>query len=154
MNGQQEHEDEGFDLAQFDQDFADAPVEDREFEEVPDGKYQVIVDKVELTVAKSSGNKMLKWTLRILGPRYAGRLLWRHNVMATRENIRWLKTDLHTCGLDLVKLSELPQHLERLLDVHLEITKRTRNDSSSIYLNRRLASDEVAIGAGHEDIPF
>ena len=60
------------DLAQFDDDFAEAPVEEREFEDVPDGKYQVNVEKVELTRAQSSGNPMLKWTLKILGPRLAG----------------------------------------------------------------------------------
>jgi hypothetical protein len=61
------------DLAQFDDDFAEAPVEEREFEDVPDGKYQVKVEKVELTRAQSSGNPMLKWTLKILGPKCAGR---------------------------------------------------------------------------------
>jgi hypothetical protein len=147
------------DLSRFDEDFADAPIEEREFDEVPDGKFQVNVDKVELTTAKSSGNALLKWTLRILGPRYAGRLLWRNNVMATRENIRWLKNDLHTCGLDLVRLSDLPDHLTDLLDVQLEITKRTRGDSVNIYFNRRLVLDEQGTGAAHgrahgDDIPF
>src|ERR1044071_6978576 len=111
MNGYGFPDDEAplpdIDLSQFDEEFAAAPVEEREFSEVPDGKYQVQVDKVELTTAKSSGNAMLAWTLRILGPQYAGRLLWRHNVIATRENVRWFKNDLHVCGLDLVKLSEL-----------------------------------------------
>ena len=65
------------DLAQFDDDFAEAPVEEREFEDVPDGKYQVNVEKVELTRAQSSGNPMLKWTLKILGPRLAPALLLR-----------------------------------------------------------------------------
>ena len=32
-----------FDLAQYDDDFAGAPVEEKEFEEPPDGKYQVLV---------------------------------------------------------------------------------------------------------------
>lgn len=155
MNGSQQVTDQEFDLSEFDEDFADAPVEERS-EEVPDGRYQVLVDRVELTNAKSSGNKMLKWTLRILGPQYAGRLLWRHNVMATRENIRWLKTDLHTCGLDLVKLSDLPQQLERLLDVHLEVTKRTKNGSASIYFNRRLEpdQDDGREGRARDDIAF
>jgi len=30
----------------------------------PDGKYQVNVEKAELTEAHTSGNPMLKWTLR------------------------------------------------------------------------------------------
>ena len=162
MNGYGHPGDDEFadiDLSRFDEDFAEAPIEEREFDEVPDGKFQVNVDKVELTTAKSSGNAMLKWTLRILGPQYAGRLLWRHNVMATRENIRWLKNDLHLCGLDLVKLSELPDHLNQLLDVQLEVTKRTRGENVNIYFNRRLVLDEQGTGAAHgragrDDIPF
>src|SRR4030042_1695580 len=120
------------DLAQFDDDFAEAPVEERGFEDIPDGKYQVNVEKVELTRAQSSGNPMLKWTLKILGPRLAGRLLWRNSVMASKENLKWLKTDLHTCGLDIEKVSDLPARLGDLLDVTLEVTKRTKGESEKL----------------------
>ncbi len=132
------------DLAQFDDDFAEAPVEEREFEEIPDGKYQVNVEKVELTRAQSSGNPMLKWTLKILGPRFAGRLLWRNSVMASKENLKWLKTDLHTCGLDVEKLSDLPARLGDLLDVKLEVTKRTKGENENIYFNRRIVVEDLA----------
>lgn len=131
------------DLAQFDDDFAEAPVEEREFEDVPDGKYQVKVEKVELTRAQSSGNPMLKWTLKILGPKCAGRLLWRNSVMASKENLKWLKTDLHTCGVVITKLSELPARLGDLLDVTLEITKRTKGENENIYFNRRVVVDDL-----------
>ena len=134
------HED--IDLAQFDDDFAHAEVEEREFETIPDGKYQVNVERVELTRAQTSGNPMLKWTLRILAPKFRGRLLWRNNVMATRENIKWLKTDLHTCGLNLDKLSELPTNLEKLINVKLEITKRTRCENENVYINRRIVLED------------
>lgn len=137
------------DLAQFDDDYASAPVEEREFEDVPDGKYQVKVEKVELTKAQSSGNPMLKWTLKILGPRCSGRLLWRNSVMASKENLKWLKTDLHTCGVDLEKLSELPNRLGDLLDVTLEVTKRTKGDSENIYFNRRVILEDL--GAADDD---
>ena len=132
------------DLAQFDDDFAEAPVEEREFEDIPDGKYQVNVEKVELTRAQSSGNPMLKWTLKILGPRLAGRLLWRNSVMASKENLKWLKTDLHTCGLEIEKLSDLPARLGDLLDVKLEVTKRTKGESENIYFNRRIVVEDLA----------
>lgn len=167
MNGQRnpgEDDQPDIDLAKFDSDFAEAPVEEKkEFDSVPDGKYQVNVDKVEITTAKTSGNAMLKWTLRILAPRHQNRLLWRNNVMATRENIKWLKNDLHVCGLDLQKLSDLPANLERLLDVKLEVTKRTKGDNENVYFNRRLVLDEGSPGAGggngqggagKDDIPF
>jgi len=142
------------DLAQFDDDFAEAPVEEREFEDVPDGKYQVKVEKVELTRAQSSGNPMLKWTLKILGPRCAGRLLWRNSVMASKENLKWLKTDLHTCGVDLDKLSDLPNRLGDLLDVTLEITKRTKGENENIYLNRRVVVEDLGDAGDDSLAPF
>ena len=142
------------DLTQFDDDFAEATIEEREFEDVPDGKYQVKVDKVELTRAQSSGNIMLKWTLKILGPRCAGRLLWRNSVIASKENVKWLKTDLHTCGLDIEKVSELPARLGDLLDVALEVSKRTKGDSESIYFNRRIVVEGLASEEDDSLAPF
>ncbi len=153
---QNEHED--IDLSQFDDDYDSAEVEDREFDVVPDGKYQVMVERVELSRAKSSGNPMLKWTLKILAPSHVGRLLWRNNVMASKENIKWLKNDLHTCGLELEKLSDLPERLNDLLDLTLEVTKRTRGENENIYLNRRIEIDvndgEPARDAKGDLIPF
>ena len=142
------------DLAQFDDDFSEASIEEREFEEIPDGKYQVNVEKVELTRAQSSGNPMLKWTLKILGPRFAGRLLWRNSVMASKENLKWLKTDLHTCGLEIKKLSELPSRLGDLLDVKLEITTRTKGENENIYFNRRIVVEDVPAGDDDTLTPF
>jgi hypothetical protein len=133
---------ESFDLAQFDGGYEEATVEEREFEDIPDGKYQVNVEKAELTRSQTSGNPMLKWTLKILGPKFAGRLLWRNNVI-TNDNLKWLKTDLHTCGVTLAKLSELPSRLSDLLDVKLEVTKRTRGESESVYLNRRIVIEDA-----------
>lgn len=161
-NGYPQNEHEDIDLSQFDDDYESAEVEDREFEPVPDGKYQVKVDRVEVARAKSSGNPMLKWTLKILAPTHAGRLLWRNNVMASKENIKWLKNDLHVCGLELEKLSELPERLDDLLDLTLEVTKRTRGENENIYLNRRIEIDagdgdgdsEPARDAKGEIIPF
>jgi hypothetical protein len=162
MNGQDSFgsdEVDDIDLRQFDEDFAAAPVEEGEFGDVPDDTYKVSVEKAELTNARSSGSPMLKWTLRILGPRFAGRYLWRHNMFATKENLRWLKKDLLICGLELVKLSELRDRLHELLDVQLEVTKRKKGEFTSIYINRRLALDEQGYEAadGHadqNDIPF
>ena len=138
------------DLTQFDDEFAETTVEERVHEEVPDGKYQVNVEKVEIVRAKSSGNPMLRWELRILAPRCQGRVLFRHNVLATRENLKWLKTDLHTCGLDLEKVSDLPARMGALLDVKLEVTKRTKGDSSNVYLNRRIVLDDVGGSSGRD----
>ena len=149
---------EPVDLSQFDDDFAEAPIEEREFETVPDGKYQVNVERVEIVRAKTTGNPMLKWTLRILAPSSRGRLLWRNNVMATRENMKWLKNDLHVCGLDLDRVSDLPARLAELLDVKLEVTKRTKGENENVYFNRRIVLDAApaadADPLGGEIAPF
>lgn len=152
--------DDTMDLAQFDDDFVSADVEEKDFEAVPDGKYQVKVDRVELTRLETSGNPMLKWALKILGPTHKGRLLWRNNVIASKDNVKWLKHDLYTCGLQMDKLSDLPGKLETLLDVGLEVTKRTINEFENIYFNRRIVlsdEDAAAPSAGHDVddmIPF
>ena len=154
------------DLSRFDGDFAEAPVEEKkEFDPVPDGKYQVNVDKVEITTAKTSGNPMLKWTLKIIGPQYIGRLMWRYNMLSTPENMKWLKGDLQTCGLQLDKVSNLQSRLPELLDIKLEVTKRTRGEHENIYFNKKLVLDDSfnQPGTGHgghagggfnTDIPF
>lgn len=145
--------DDTMDLTQFDDDFVSADVEEKDFEAVPDGKYQVKVDRVELTRSETSGNPMLKWALKILGPTHKGRLLWRNNVIASKDNVKWLKQDLYTCGLQMDKLSDLPGKLETLLDVGLEVTKRTKNEFENIYFNRRIVfsdEDAAALSAGHD----
>lgn len=131
-----------FDLSQWDDDYANAPIEEREFEPIPDGKYQVVVDRVELTKSQNTGNTMLKWKLKVLGPNHEGAVLWRNNVIATKNNVQWLKNDLHVCGLDIEKLSNLPANLKRLLDVKLEVTQKTKGENVNVYINRRIVTGD------------
>jgi len=137
-----------FDLSQWDDEYENAPVEERDFENVPDGKYQVVVDRVELTTSKTSDKPMLKWALKIVAPSHVGRLLWRNNMIASADNIKWLKNDLHTCGLTIRKLSELPENLEKLLDVKIEVTVRTRGENQNIYFNKLIDSGTQDAEAG------
>ena len=93
---------------QFDDDFqGETPAERSDMESVPDGKYQVVVEKVEIAEAHTTGNPMLKWTLRVLAPHHVNRVMWRNSVF-TPNTLKFVKTDLHICGLDLEKLSDLP----------------------------------------------
>ena len=146
------------DLAAFDGTFQQEATEERgEFEGLPDGKYQVVVEKVELTHTQNTGNPVLKWTLRVLGPRFGNRLIWRNSVI-TQNTVKYIKTDLHICGLDLEKLSDLPPQLHKLLDVRLEVAKKTKGDYENIYFSRRLeltvASMQYPEEVGDALIPF
>ena len=146
------------DLSQFDAPYREEQAEQRgDYESVPDGKYQVSVEKVEVTESRTSGNPMLKWTLRVIAPQCVNRLMWRNSVI-TANTLKFVKTDLHICGLDLEKLSDLPKHLGKLLDVKLEVTKRTKGENENIYFNSRIANDRTPSPfreqAGDALVPF
>ncbi len=135
------------DLSRFDGAYAAAPTGD---EDIPDGKYLARIENVELTTSREKQTPMLKWTLVITGPQFVGCKLWRYNLLATDENAAWLKKDLHRCDVDLEKLSDLPDHLHRLLDVVVEVTKRTRGEFTNVYINRRVSAG----GEADAGMPF
>jgi hypothetical protein len=123
-------------LRDLDDEFAAAPNRSS-LPSVPDGSYHVRVEGIQITTARVSCRSLLKWKLRILGPSSGGRLLWRNNLLASGPSLHWLKQDLCTCGLLLDKLSDLPNHLDQLLDLELDVTKRTVGDRVNVYLNKR-----------------
>jgi len=130
---------ERIDLSHLDEEFATTEVPEQDFTPIPDGKYQVMVERAEIVTARSTGNPMLKWTLRILGPTFKDRLLWKNNVLISGL-MEYVKRDLKTCGIHLQGLSELESHLEELLDLKLEITKKTKGENENIYFNKLIAA--------------
>jgi len=145
------------DLADLRDPFSGSEVQDRQFDAVPDGKYQVNIDRVELTRSKNSGTPMFRWVFRILGPQQRGRLLWKNSVL-TRDSMKWFKTDLHAAGLDLEQLTDLNDRMGELLNVKLEIVKKTNGEYENVYINRRIVMDDDSLagpGAAPSDgVPF
>ncbi len=129
---------ERVDLSYLDDEYAETEVPEQEFSPIPDGKYQVLVERAEISTAQSSGNPMLKWTLRILGPAYRDRLLWKNSVLLSGL-LQYVKKDLQTCGVHIQKISDLPDQLEKLLDLKLEITKKTKGENENIYFNKLIS---------------
>lgn len=137
-----------YDLEQFDDDYTTTEVDESVTgEPLPDGKYQMVTEKVELLYSKNN-NAMLVWQLRVLGPRYVGRKHWHRNMIVTKENIKWLKRDLVTAGLKIEKLSLLPQHLNELLDLVVEVQLKTKGEHQNSFLNKRITQ------AAPPDDPF
>lgn len=132
--------DEVIDLSQFDEEYSNTKVEERHFEEIPDGTYQVVVVDAKVRLSKA-GHPMLSMQLKILGTRYKNQRLFRNNMMTTPENIKWLKTDLYTAGLKLEKLSDLPERAKDLIGTTLEVQKKTRGDNYNVYINRTIEID-------------
>ena len=131
------------DLAAFDQEYAE--VQPPDFDEVPDGKYQVRIATVRLGESQKH-DPMLKWDLVILSGPLAGRHLFK-NAVITKASLPFVKGDLKTLGLDLARFSDLPNHLPALLDKALQVTKRTKDEFANVYFNKVI---EIPVGAGDD----
>jgi Protein of unknown function (DUF669) len=138
-------------LAQFDHlyEAAEGGANDSFDGGVPDGEYPVVVEQVELTRTRTSGNSMLVWKFRIREGAYSGRVVLKNRVI-TERTIPWLKEELVKCGLKLERLSELPARIPDLPGKELRILKRTRDGNSNVYIQwsapRAVDSDD--------DLPF
>jgi hypothetical protein len=128
-----DREPQNLDLSAFDDDFATA--EAPSLDEVPDGKYQARIDAVRLD-RSHKGDPMIKWDLIVISGALTGRHIFK-NAVVTPASLPFVKGDLTTLGLELPKFSDLSHRLDELLDITLEVTKRTRGDYSNVYFNKR-----------------
>jgi len=122
------------DLSAFDDEFTSA--EAPNFDEVPDGKYQARIDSVRLDRSQK-GDPMIKWDLIVIAGPHAGRHVFKNSVI-TPAALPFVKGDLKTLGMQLERFSDLSHRLTELLDLTLEITKRTRDEFTNVYFNKRI----------------
>jgi hypothetical protein len=139
------------DLSEFDDDFSSA--EAPSFDEVPDGKYQVRIDAVRLDRSQK-GDPMIKWDLIVIAGQHNGRHIFKNSVI-TPAALPFVKGDLKTLGLELPKFSDLAGRLKNLLDVTLEVTKRTRGEYTNVYFNKRIQiAGDAASQPSADGVPF
>ena len=125
------------DLRQFDEAWPKPPVgRDDRYTDIPDGKYEALIEEARLTTTASTGRPMVVWTLRIQGPVAANRTLPKTCVI-TEKSVAWLKEDLGKCGLNLERLSELPQRIHEIEGQVLPVEKRTKDGRMNVYFRRR-----------------
>jgi hypothetical protein len=155
--------DETVDLSSFDADYARAESAGPELvrDDIPDGYYDARIEDVRLTRTARTGNPMLVWRLRILGPACLNRTISKSRVI-TEKTLRFLKEDLERFDIRLTRLSDLPNHLDAMLDKNVPIFKRTREGWPDVYFCRtqqRAATppsdaDDPLKGLLDDDTPF
>jgi len=145
---------DSIDLSEFDEAFAKAEAQDMTTE-VPDGRYQALIERVSTKQTKETKRPMIVWQLKILGPTHRNRKLWRNNVV-TADTVAMIKRDLLLCGVKIDRLSDLVFHIQELQGTGLEIQVKTNGAFQNIYFNKVLAIDPTVIGGsvGEGDIPF
>lgn len=123
--------------------------------EIPDGKYTATIDTVSLTRA-NTGNAVIVWKLRVTGPQYAGRMLWKRRVI-TEKTIPYIKEELEICGLTLSQFSDLPREMGSMSGKEVDVNKRSKDGRYDVYFVRQKANAATA-GGGEvpmdDEIPF
>jgi hypothetical protein len=141
--------DQPVDLRQFDDQYAGVDINRKETsaaaDPVPDGMYEVRIENVRLGNTPNTGNPMVLWKLRILGPSHAGYAVTKIRVI-TPKTLPMLKEDLHRAGLDLDRLSDLENHLDDMAGRELTILKKhnpARGFTDVSFLRNRPAEADV-----------
>jgi len=153
---------DAIDLSEYDAEFQRASSQtprDSYQEEIPDGFYDARVEDVTLSRVQSSGNPMVIWRLRILGPQHQGRAISKVRII-TQKTVGFLKDDLRKLGLEMGSLKELHTRMDEMVDRQIGIMKRTQPDRrwTDVYFVR--PRTESAPREGHapveleDDLPF
>jgi hypothetical protein len=117
------------DLSKLDAQFAKAPVYDGDA--VPTGRYHVRIQ--DAVLAEFGENEfVLRWELTILAGPFTN---WQvcKGIPIVAGMLHIIKWDLDAVGLQLGRLSDLPQHLETLRGRELEVEVREQWERRDIH---------------------
>lgn len=167
MNPRSNSDTRPVDLRQFDSAFSRSekqePAARTNYDEVPDGFYDTRVEDVTLSRTHTTGNPMVVWRLRILGPTCQGRCVTKMRVI-TQKTVSFLKEDLERLGLHLTRLSEVQNRMDEMIDREIRIQKKSnpaRKWADIYFLRERKGpaseapDSEAAWDAGiDDDVPF
>ena len=105
------------DLAGLQQDVKDAQDNNKEFEKVPHGEYEVKIDKMELKASKK-GDPMVSIWFTILEGKYKKSKLFLNQVITQGFQIHIVNELLKSMGTDLViEFVDYKQYADLILDV-------------------------------------
>ena len=96
-----------------------------DFSPVPDGTYEAIINSVEFTESKQSGNLMFKWEFIYTTEEYENKHEWKYNVLNKPENMKRLITELEKFGVNCSSIETIKNSLEDLLDVPVILIIKT-----------------------------
>ena len=147
-------------LAEFDEAWKNADIESKEFETLPDGKYQAIIDECRFEQSKGSGRWQLAWVLKVVAPgQHKNRKIFAYHGLNNDVGIAIMKRSVYACGVTVESLRDLPGQIPYLIDRVVEVTlksnKKEGKDYQNMYINKLLSMGEAGSNvAADEDIPF
>ncbi len=152
LNAPARRSNSGIDLTRFDSLVQTETTERPKVESIPDGRYEVRIEDAELGVSPRSGNPVLKYTLRVIGPNFVNRVMWKHRGI-TANTVQYVMDELKVCGLELKRFSDLSEFLQEIIGAEIEITRKTRGEDVNIYFNKQLDGGPES-QSDEDDLPF
>jgi hypothetical protein len=144
------------DLADYDDDFRDAPEPENVFRDVPVGTYQAYVERATIEPPNQwSDHPRLKLVCKILSGEYQGAALFPDGSFDP-EYIQYLKALTVKMGFDFKSAGEIADSLDLMLDRVLEIAvvkRKSDPTKTNHYVNRfiRMLNDPSDEPPPHTD---
>lgn len=146
-------------LEAFEDAWQEAPADGGGWDNLPDGKYQVRIEGVRFENAKSSGRLQLAWVFNVESGSYEGRKIFHYRGLDREESVGWMKKEIYACGLEVERVSDLPDMLPELLDRIVEVTLKTKRGSNgedyqNCFINKLLDEPDCGGSFTDDDFPF
>ncbi len=149
-------------LAEFEGVWKSADTESKEFENLPDGKYQAVIDECRFEQSKASGRWQLAWVLKVVAPgEYANRKIFNYMGLNNDIGIQIVKRSIYKCGLQVEDPKDLPGQLPYLLDRVIKVTLKTNKKNGSEFQNMYVddlisetSGEKESAGIQEDDCPF
>lgn len=122
-------------LKQYEETFKNAKVEENTYDDLPDGKYVVRINRAAVEESKATGRPQMVWEMVIEEGSYTGRYVWKYSGLDSIDKITWLKQDLFRVGHPIESLADLQGLLPNLLDNRLKITLKTKTNAKGSFQN-------------------
>lgn len=87
---------------------------DNEYEELPDGRYEAVVENFEFKESQA-GNLMGAWHFIVSEGPHAGRHHFKHSMLTSAENMKRLTTDLSKFGIDTSSMVSIEDGIDEFL---------------------------------------
>ena len=106
------------DLDGIKQDIASAAEGNKEYVDVPVGKYEVKLTKAELKASKASGNPMVSMQFKVIAGDYKGQSIFMNQIVTQGFQLNIVNTFLRSMGTDIeIEFIDYKQYADMLLDV-------------------------------------
>lgn len=137
-----EFADVNIDLSEYDEDFAELPdVVLEEEGDLPDGKYDAMIQKAEVRLSQHTGDPMVTWKFQVIKGKEKGKTIWKNQKILTEpKKAMKLKEALVISGVPQnFKMSNLQEELKKTVSscIGIDVVTFDGSETPFVFIKRR-----------------